>query len=119
MDTQEGEEEDEMICDDWSPVDRGRGRRDRTNMRQGMEARASASQNNKRSLEGNSSEEENRTVRGKVKIEEFKIIIKFRKEDEQINLSPITLTRELKKKVGEVEMAKILRDGIFVGKMRK
>ena len=80
MDTQVGEEEDEMVCDDWCPVDRGRGRRGKTNMRQGMDARTSANQNNK-SLEGNSSEEENRTVRRKVEREEFKIIIKFRKED--------------------------------------
>lgn len=36
--------------------------------------------------------------------------MKFRKEDECINLSPIALSRELKKKLGEVEMAKVLRD---------
>lgn len=34
----------------------------------------------------------------------------FRREDEHIRLSPIALT-QLKKKLGEVEMAKILRDG--------
>lgn len=42
---------------------------------------------------------------------EFQIIPKFRKEDEHVNLSLIVLSRELKKKLGEVEMAKILRDG--------
>lgn len=30
-------------------------------------------------------------------VEECKIILKFRKEDEQISLSPITLLRELKR----------------------
>ena len=68
MDTQVGDEEDEMDFDDWSPVDRGRGKEVKQ-MRQGMDARASASQNNKRSLEGNSSEEDNRTVRRKVERE--------------------------------------------------
>lgn len=43
--------------------------------------------------------------------EEFKIILKFRKEDEDVNLSPVAPSRELKKKIGEVEMAKISRDG--------
>ena len=90
MDTQVGEEENIIVCEDWSPVDRGR--RGKTNMRQGMDARASVSLNTKISLERNSSEEDNWTVRRKVEREEFKIVIKFRKEDEQINLSPIALT---------------------------
>lgn len=46
----------------------------------------------------------------KVMREECKIILKFRKKDEHVNLSPIALLGELKKKLGEVEMAKILRD---------
>lgn len=37
--------------------------------------------------------------------EEFKIITRYRKEDENLKLSPIALTRELRKKLGEVEMA--------------
>lgn len=43
--------------------------------------------------------------------EEFKIILKFSKEDKQINLSPMALPREVKKKLGEMEMAKISRVG--------
>lgn len=43
--------------------------------------------------------------------EEFKIILRFRKEDEDVQLSPIALSRELKKKFGDVQLAKILRDG--------
>ena len=45
MDTQVGEEENIIVCEDWSPVDRGR--RGKTNMRQGMDARASVSLNTK------------------------------------------------------------------------
>lgn len=41
--------------------------------------------------------------------EECKIILKFRNKDEHVNLSPIV--EELKMKLGEVEMAKKLRNG--------
>lgn len=60
------DEEDDVDFDDWSLVVRGRGRRGKINMRQGMVARASARQNNKRSFEGNSSEEDERIVCRKV-----------------------------------------------------
>lgn len=43
--------------------------------------------------------------------EEFKIILVMRKEDEHIALGPIALTKDLMKKLGEIEMAKILYDG--------
>lgn len=43
--------------------------------------------------------------------EEFKIILLMRKEDEHIALGPIALTKDLMKKLGEIEMAKILYDG--------
>lgn len=43
--------------------------------------------------------------------EELKITLKFRMEDEQVKLSPLALSRELRKKMGDVEMAKVLRDG--------
>ncbi len=69
------------------------------------------SQTSKRGLEGNSSEEDNRVVRKKIVREEYKVILKFGKENEHIHLSPIALSRELKKKLGEVDTAKILRDG--------
>ena len=105
----EDDEEDNMDFVAWTPVSSGRGRgrgRGRNRRDEG-----NVSLNSKRGLEGNSSEEDVRVVRQKVTREEFKIILRFRKEDEHVNLSPITLSRELKKKIGEVEMAKILRDG--------
>lgn len=54
-----------------------------------------ASQSSKQGLlKGNSSDEDNRVVRKKIVREEFKIILKFRKEDEHVNLSPIALSKE-------------------------
>lgn len=112
MDTQGVDEDDDVESDDWSPVVRGKG--GKTNFRQSLDASASASQNNKRSLEGNSSEEDNRMVRRKVERQEFKIIIKFRKTS-----SPKALTKELKKKLGAVEMSsEILQDGNVLVKCR-
>ena len=84
MDTQVVDEDD----DDWFPVVRGKG--GQTNMRQILDPRASASQNNKRSLEGNSSEEDHRMACRTVERQEFKIIIKLRKEDEQMSGGVIT-----------------------------
>uniref|UniRef100_A0A3B5LGW7 Receptor-interacting serine-threonine kinase 3 n=1 Tax=Xiphophorus couchianus TaxID=32473 RepID=A0A3B5LGW7_9TELE len=57
------------------------------------------------------SSEEERIVRRKVVSEEFKIILKLKNEEEQDNISPIVVSREIKKKIGDVEMVKILRDG--------
>lgn len=45
------------------------------------------------SLEGNSLDEDSRVVQRKTVREEFKIILKFRKEDENVQSSPIALTR--------------------------
>ena len=64
MDTQLVDEDDDVESDDWSLVVRGKG--GKTNLRQTLDASVSASQNNKRSLEGNSSEEDNRIVHSKV-----------------------------------------------------
>lgn len=50
-------------------------------------------------------------VRRKVINEEFKVILKFKKNAENMHLSPTAISRDLKKKLGEVEFAKILRDG--------
>lgn len=94
--------EEDMEFDDWNLVGSQENRKKGRN-----EGNLVASQSSKRGLEGNSSDEDNRAVRKKSVKEEFKIILKFRKEDEHVNLSPI----ELKKKLGEVDMAKILRDG--------
>jgi hypothetical protein len=47
----------------------------------------------------------------KIMKEEVKITLKFKKEDENIALSPKIVSKETKKKIGEVEMAKTLRDG--------
>lgn len=95
--------EGSVVFDDWAQVSRGR--------RSGRSRRDEANQNSKRSLEENGSEGDRRVVRDKVMREGYKMILKFGKEGEHVNLSPITLSRELRKKLGEVEMAKILRDG--------
>lgn len=43
--------------------------------------------------------------------ENCKDMVGFQKIEEPIELSPVTLSRELKKKIGDVEVVKILRDG--------
>lgn len=101
-------EEDEMESDDWNLVSK-KGQEKRMSGRN--ETRLVYSQSSKRGLEENSSEEESRGVRKKIEREQYKVILKFRKEDEHVNLSPVALSRELKKKLGEVDTAKILRDG--------
>lgn len=101
--------EEDMEFDDWNLVGSGKSQENRKKSRN--EGNLVASQSSKRGLEGNSSDEDNRAVRKKIVKEEFKIILKFRKEDEHVNLSPMALSKELKKKLGEVDMAKILRDG--------
>lgn len=65
-------------------------------------------QTSKQSLEGNSLDEDSRVVQRKTVREEFKIILKFRREDENVQFSPIAMSRELKKKFEEVQLAKIL-----------
>lgn len=62
----------------------------------------------KRGLEESSFEENEQTIWRRLEREEFKIILVMRKEDEHIALGPIALTKDLKKKLGEIEMAKIL-----------
>lgn len=39
---------------------------------------------------------------------EIKVIITFKNENENIAMSPVALSREMRKKVDEVEMAKVL-----------
>lgn len=51
-------------------------------------------------------------VGNKVVAEKCKLILRFRKEDENVSMSPIVVMRELRKKLGEVEMAKVLREGV-------
>jgi hypothetical protein len=102
-------EEEEMESDDWSLISGRKGQGKRKSGRN--EGRMADSQTSKRGLEGNSSDEDNRVVRKKMVTEEYKIILKFRKEDENVTLSPIALSKELRKKIGEVDTAKILRDG--------
>lgn len=60
--------------------------------------KSSGSQNNKRSFEENSSEKGHHVVKRKLVREEFKIILKFRKEGEHVAVSPIVLSQELRKK---------------------
>lgn len=65
------------------------------------------SQTSKRGWE-DSAEEEDRVVRRRVEKQEYKVILKF-KEGERI--SPVALSAAIKKTIGEVTMAKTLRDG--------
>lgn len=103
------EDEDDMDLGEWSQVS-NRGRSGRGRDRRHGESLV-GSQTSKRSLEEISSDEGTNIVRKKIVREGFKIIVRFRKEDEEIKLSPIALSRELEKKFGEVQLAKILRDG--------
>lgn len=48
----------------------------------------------------------------------FQVILKFNTEDVHIPISPINLARELKKKIGDVAMAKILMDGSLIVKVQ-
>lgn len=51
-------------------------------------------------------------VGNKVMAEKSKLMLRFRKEDENVSICQIVVMRELRKKLGEVEMAKFLREGI-------
>ncbi len=89
--------------EDWNLICSRKGQEKRKSGRN--EGSRVDSQTRKRGLEGNSSEEDNRVVPKKIVREEYKVILKFGKEDEHIHLSPIVLSRELKKKLGEVDTA--------------
>ncbi|XP_037531028.1 uncharacterized protein LOC119408303 [Nematolebias whitei] len=101
--------EEEGEPEGWTTVGRGRGR-GRGGMKLGEGKGVRDNQGSKRDLEGSSSEEE-RVVRRKVGNEEFKVILKLKSEDGQEKISPIGVSKEIKKKIGDVEMVKILRDG--------
>lgn len=107
MATQVEEDGDDMDLSGWSHVVSGRGR--------GRNRRESESlfgtQMSKRTLEENSSDEGTPVVRKKTVREEFKIILKFKEEEQNIQIGPIALSRELKKKIGDISFAKTLRDG--------
>ncbi|XP_013857708.1 uncharacterized protein LOC106513433 [Austrofundulus limnaeus] len=101
--------EEEGECEGWTPVGRGRGR-GRGGFKVGDGKGIRDVQGSKRDLEESSSEEE-RVVRRKVVDEKFKVILKLKSEEGQEKISPIGVSREIKKKIGDVEMVKILRDG--------
>lgn len=107
MEVQVGDGED-MDFEGWTPLGRGRGRGCRKSKMD--EGGMFENQGSKRELEGSSSDEE-RIVRRKILREEFKIILKLRNEEDNNNLSPIVPSREIKKKIGDAEMVKVLRDG--------
>lgn len=94
---EQGVDEDDF--GEWTPAFGGRGSRRNIPL---------ARQNSKRSWENIGSDEGDRIVRRKVGREDIKIILKFKTEDELVSFSLIALSRELKKKVGEVKMAKVL-----------
>lgn len=100
------EDDDDTVLGDWSfTLVRGRGQ-SRNPSRLVEDLRASQ----KRNFKGNMPDKDDRVVWKKVVREEFKIILVFRKEDENVNLSPMALSRELRKKIGEAEIPKVLRD---------
>lgn len=65
-----------------------------------------------------SSDENECMTRRKSDKDVFKIILIMRREDEQIRLNPIPLIKELRKKLCEIEMAKILYDGNILVKCK-
>lgn len=98
MAKQPGAVDDDLI--DWTSYG---------NSGQGGGGSGEFSQTSKRGWE-DSAEEEDRIVRRKVENREYKVILKF-KDGERIKSSVVALSTAIKKKVGEVSMAKTLRDG--------
>lgn len=93
--------EDEGMETSWSVVENKKGGGGKDKGKKGINT-------GKRSLED---EEENVETRKKVMMEEFKVILKFRAGQDLTGVSPITLSIGLKKVIGDVELAKVLRDG--------
>ncbi len=50
---------------------------------------------------------------------EFKVILRFSEEKGVHDMSPVKLTTILKNQVGDVKMAKVLRDGEFTNNVNK
>lgn len=85
-------DEDEMESDDWNWISSRKGLEKRKSGRN--EGRWVDMQTSKRGLEGNGSDEDNRfACKKNIVREEYKVILKFRKEDEHVNLSPIELDK--------------------------
>lgn len=89
------EDEDDMGIEDWTELGKdedevvsGRG------WKFGWNAKLETG-------DSRSSDEGSAVVRKKIVREEFKIILKFRKEDENMQLSPSAVSRELKKKMSK------------------
>lgn len=72
-----------------------------------------ANQGRKRGLEGSSLDESSDVGCKKVGREQQnpKVILKFGQENEFRNVGLIALSKDLKKKLGDIELAKVLRDG--------
>ncbi|MEQ2196244.1 hypothetical protein XENOCAPTIV_028509 [Xenoophorus captivus] len=95
-----GFSEDENMDIGWSMVENRRGRGGKYKVKWGLNA-------GKRSLD----DEEERVEIKKIMMENFKIILKFKAGQDMIGISPISLSNGLEKVVGDVELAKVLRDG--------
>ncbi|XP_049416274.1 uncharacterized protein LOC125878859 [Epinephelus fuscoguttatus] len=74
----------------------------------GKESSSMKMSSSKRSL---TDDEERNDMRKKHMTEEFKVIMKFKTGQEISSVSPITLTNCLRKALGDIEVAKVLRDG--------
>ncbi|MEQ2227247.1 hypothetical protein ILYODFUR_035816 [Ilyodon furcidens] len=96
-----GLSEDENMDIGWSMVENRRGRGEKDKVKRELNA-------GKRALDD---EEERVEIRKKILMENFKIILKFKAGQDMIGVSPISLSNGLKKVVGDVELAKVLRDG--------
>lgn len=75
-----------------------------------MDGNLLGTQSSKQKFRGNSSDEGS-VVWKEIIREELKIVLKFSKEDGGVQLSPIIFLHELKKRLGEVTLSKILIDG--------
>lgn len=96
-------DDDEMEI--WTPVQNPR-------KRGGKEGNSMRTPASKRAL---TDDEERNEIRKKVMTEEFKVILKFKTDHEISTESPIALTNCLKKTLGDIDIAKVLRDGsLFV-----
>ncbi|XP_035989752.1 uncharacterized protein LOC118561624 isoform X2 [Fundulus heteroclitus] len=93
--------EDENMDTGWSMIENRRGGGGKDKGKKGINA-------GKRSLED---EEERVEIKKKIMMEDFKVILKFKAGQDMIGISPINLSNGLKKVIGDVELAKVLRDG--------
>lgn len=86
---------------EWSKIESRRGGGGKDKIKKGIST-------GKRSLEV---DEDGVRVKKRVVMEEYKVLLKFKPGQDMFGVSPINLSNGLKKAIGDVELAKVLKDG--------